>query len=139
MSDDIIQQLYSQEDILPATYLDSSKMGNDIEIKGPPLPIGVNQGVAAQILRTPIIAPKCNQIIHGLLGPNGKINHLPNMFLAMAQAAVRNNLPVDKLAIGLYGDDTSGVLPGQYVCEMHLVIYRMPDEKEIAENVPIPR
>jgi hypothetical protein len=138
-----IHDLYHQEVCAPdysGDYMDISKLpeGGGIQARGGG-PCGVDHGIAAQVHRTPVIAPKCNTNLHKLLGPNGKINHLPNMFLAMAQDAAAKELPSATLAIGMYGDDTSGILPGQYVAELHLVIHRMPDDKEVAENVPVPR
>jgi len=124
----------------PENYMDVSKMGEggEVRAKGGG-PVGVDHGIAAQVVRTPVIAPKCNENLHKILGPNGKINHLPNMFLAMAQDASAKELPSATLVVGMYGDDTAGILPGQYVAELHLVIHRMPDDKEVTENVPVPR
>lgn len=131
------KELYSQEDVLP-NYVDVSDLPErEIEMKGK-LPIGVDHGVAAQICRTPVIASKCNEILHKILEPGGRINHLPNMFLAMAQDASEKKLPSATLVIGLYDDDTSGVLPGQYVCQLWLVIHRMSDEKKVEESLSVP-
>jgi len=129
------EELYSQEDVFP-NYMDVGEVG-EVQIEGK-LPIGVDHGISAQVCRTPIIAPKCNDILHKILVPGGKINHLPNMFGAMAQDANEQKLPSATLVVGLCDDDTTGVLPGQYVCQLWLVIHRMPDEKKVGENLPVP-
>lgn len=139
-----IANLYTQSDCIPdyGNYMDVDALPEKQEIKAKGGgPCGVDHGIAAQVTRTPVIAPKCNENLHKILGPNGKINHLPNMFLAMAQDAAAQDppLPSATLAIGMYGDDTAGVLPGQYVAELHLVIHRMPDDKKVTENVPVSR
>lgn len=136
--EEILEGLYTQEDVTPNHYVEWEDIpveGNEIQMKGK-LPIGVDQGVAAQVCRTPLISPKCNTNLHEIL--KGKINHLPNMFLAMAQEAADKNLPSSTLVIGLCGDDTSGVLPGQYISQIWLVIHRMSDEKKIEESLPVP-
>jgi len=137
--EEILKSLYTQEVIQP-NYIDVGeiKESGDIEIKGPPLPIRVGQGVAAQVHKTPPIARKCTLNLVEAFKPNGKFNHIPNMFLAMAQNAEANDLPHDVLAVGLYDDDTTGVLPKQYVLQLWLVIHRMPDEKKVNENLPVP-
>ena len=100
-------------------------------------PIGVESSVAAQVIKTPLIAPKCtenlNQAIQG-----EKFTHLPNMFLQMARDASDKSLPSATLVVPFHENDTKGVLPGQYVSEIHLVIHRMPDDKEVEESVPVP-
>lgn len=136
--EEIVASLYTEEVIMPPHYMDVRELPEGgKEIKGK-LPIGVGQGCAAQVCRTPLIAPKCNENLHKILRPGGKINHLPNMFLAMAQDAAEKDLPSATLAVGLYDDDTRGVLPGQYVAQLWLVIHRMPDEKKVEENVSVP-
>ena len=134
-----LDALYSQEDVFPQYYMDVAAIpsSGEVQIKGK-LPIGVDHGISAQVCRTPVIAPKCNENLHKILGPGGKINHLPNMFLAMAQDANENQLPSATLIVGLCDDDTTGVLPGQYICQLWLVIHRMSDEKKVEENVPVP-
>ena len=138
-----IEDLYTQEDILP-DYMDVSKLPSaengpiERKIEGK-LPIGVDQGLAAMVVRTPVIANRCTQNLCKILGPKGKIQHLPNMFAAMAQDAKDQDLPTATLAIGLYDDDTRGVLPGQYVCELHLVVHRMPDDKSPDKHVDVER
>jgi hypothetical protein len=138
-----IEDLYTIEDIMP-DYLDVGKIpevGDEPGVRkiSGKLPIGVDQGVSAQICRTPVVAPRCNENLHKILGPKGKIQHLPNMFLAMAQDASAQELPTATLAIGLYDDNTAGILPGQYVCELHLVIHRMPDDKDMRKHVDVKR
>jgi len=134
-----LDALYSQEDIFPEYYMDVKELpeSGEVRITGK-LPIGVDHGISAQVCRTPVIAPKCNENLHKILGPNGKINHLPNMFLAMAQEANEQKLPSSTLVVGLCDDNTTGVLPGQYVYQLWLVIHRMSDEKKVEENVPVP-
>jgi hypothetical protein len=133
-----VQNQFHQVVVMPS-YIELNGMPDFQPEQEAGVPIGVDQGVAAQVCRTPIIAPKCIKNLISILGPKGKINHLPNMFLGMAQDAKENELPTATLAIGLYDDDTSGMLPGQYVAELHLVVHRLPDDKELAENVPVAR
>lgn len=130
--EELIKTLYTQEDV-QADYSYLNKMP---EVKGE-CPVGVGQGVAAQVCKTPIIATKCNENLLQVL-KNGKINNLPNMFLAMARDAADKNLQSATLIVGLGGDDTRGVLPGQYIPQLWLVVHRMPDDKEIDEHSNTP-
>ena len=101
------------------------------------LPIGVESNAAAQVVRTPVISPECNEKLHKAL-KEGKFNHLPNMLLKMAQGANDREANKDVLIIPLY-EDTRGVLPGQYVAEIHLALYRMPDDKQVEEDIKVVR
>lgn len=119
----------------PAFNTDDSPAEIQQQVTG--YPIGVESNVAAQIIKTPLIAPKCsenlNQAIQG-----EKFTHLPNMFLQMARDADENGLPAATLVVPFHENNTAGVLPGQYVSEIHLVIHRMPDDKSVEESVPVP-
>ena len=65
-----------------------------------------------------------------------KLDSLPNIFVRIATDAAEQNLPTATLVIGMC-EDTVGVLPRQYVAELHLVVYRMPDDKDPNENIPV--
>ncbi len=133
--EEVLNSLYTQENV-QADYSYLREMPSETQMKGN-CPVGVGQGVAAQVCKTPLIAPKCNENLMQVLN-NGKINNLPNMFLAMARDANEKNLPSATLVVGLGGDDTRGVLPGQYIPQLWLVIHRMPDEKDVNEHSPTP-
>ena len=104
-------------------------------VKG--LPIGVESNAAAQVTRTPLIAPKCTQALNQAINKGALLN-LPNMFASMAKDTEGQELPTATLVMPFHQNDTAGVLPGQYVTELHLVIHRMPDDKELEESVPVP-
>lgn len=105
--------------------------------QAPGYPIGVDSNAAAQVVKTPLIAPKCVENLNQAIQKD-TFTHLPNMFLKMATDAQKQDLPSATLVIPFHENDTAGVLPGQWVSEMHLVIHRMPDDKELEASVPVP-
>jgi len=134
--EEIVKDQFFQETVLPS-YVDVNGLPDLTPQAG--IPMGVDQGVAAMVVRTPKLTRKCTLNLRELAKPGGKLQQLPSMFEAIANDAAEQNLPTATLVVGMYGDDTSGVLPGQYVAQLHLVVHRMPDDKEFAENVPVAR
>lgn len=131
----ILESLYTQEDI-QADYSYVKEMPTEKQMKGS-CPVGVGQGVAGQVVRTPLIAPRCNENLMQAIN-SGKMSNLPNMFAAMAVDASDKELESATLVVGLGGDDTRGVLPGQYIPQLWLVIHRMPNDKKLDDHCPTP-
>lgn len=96
--------------------------------------MGTKQGVAAQVVKTPLMADKCTENIRKAVA---ELSAMPNVFAKIVQDANEQNLPSATLVIGMC-NDTVGVLPGQYVAQIHLVVHRMPDDKELNDNIPLP-
>lgn len=129
---------YSFQIIVGCPSIDLSKLETPQELEqAPGYPIGVDSSAAAQVIRTPLIAGKCTENLNKAIKTD-KFNHMPNMFLKMAQDAEEQKLPSATLVIPFHENDTAGVLPGQYVSELHLVIHRMPDDKELEESISVP-
>jgi hypothetical protein len=88
----------------------------------------------ASVSRTPDLAPICQENIRKAVS---ELHALPNIFARIVQDAVDQDLPTATLVVGLC-PDRSDVLPNQYVAQIHLVVYRMPDDKKLGENFALP-
>lgn len=97
----------------------------------------INQSVKIQVSKTPRIAKVCTENLTKCLS-SGRMNDLPDIFDTMVNDAIEHDLPTATLAIGLHENSADGVLPGQYVTEIHLVIKRFDGEEAGEEGVHSP-